>query len=140
MAFVAHLSFDDQNMAAPPTFQPGQGFVKSWRVRNTGTCPWDSRYRLVYVGGNHPAAGMAGAPVAIEGRVEPGSTYDLHVNLTAPSESGVYQGFWQMHDEAGMFFGERVRVGIQVPAQPTPTNRPPRRYPHRPPCRASSLA
>ena len=39
-AWVADLSFDDQNMTNPPVMQPGQAFTKGWRLRNSGTCPW----------------------------------------------------------------------------------------------------
>ena len=45
MGWVADLSYDDQNMTAPPVMFPGQPFTKSWRIRNTGTCTWDSTRR-----------------------------------------------------------------------------------------------
>ncbi len=55
MVLVQQLNLDDRNMAAPPIMPPGQQFSKGWRIRNTGTCTWDSSYRLVYVQGNTPA-------------------------------------------------------------------------------------
>jgi hypothetical protein len=45
MTYVADLTFDDENMTNPPVLRPGQGFVKAWRVRNSGTCTWNSAYR-----------------------------------------------------------------------------------------------
>ncbi len=121
MAWVADLSYDDKNMAAPPVLKPGQGFVKSWRVRNSGTCAWDSSYRLEYARGNVPAARMQGQPVSIVGTVPAGGTYDLKVNLIAPQKPGTYQGFWNMVNGKGQAFGQRIWAGIKVPAPPRPT-------------------
>jgi ABC-type amino acid transport substrate-binding protein/heat shock protein HslJ len=127
MSYVADLNYDDQNMTAPPVMKPGQSFVKSWRIRNSGTCTWDSTYYLAYASGNSPAAQMGGQPTYINGTVAPGATYDISVNLTAPTQPGVYQGFWQMKNGKGTAFGTKVYVGIQVlapTAVPVPTSPP----------------
>ena len=121
LALIQHLNYDDQNMSSPPVMKPGQAFTKGWRVQNTGTCTWDSSYRLVYGGGNDPAAKMGGQPVAIVGTVSPGATYDIEVNLVAPLKPGTFQAFWQMENGQNQAFGERLPVGIQVPAHPNPT-------------------
>jgi hypothetical protein len=89
--------------------------VKGWRVRNTGTCPWDEIYSFVYVRGNVPAASMSGEPMAVAGTVASGDTYDIQVNLVAPQTPGTYQGFWQMHDGQGVAFGQTIYVAITVP-------------------------
>ncbi|MCA9871836.1 MAG: transporter substrate-binding domain-containing protein, partial [Anaerolineae bacterium] len=96
MAWVADLSYDDSNMTAPPVIPPDQPFVKSWRVRNSGSCTWNSSYFLGYDHGNVPAASMGGQPVYVQGTVAPGATYDFNANLVAPTAPGGYQGFWQM--------------------------------------------
>ena len=128
MAWVADLSFDDSNMTSPPVVPPGQSFVKSWRVRNSGTCTWNSSYVLGYDHGNVPAAQMGGQPIAVQGTVAPGATYDFNANLVAPTAPGAYQGFWQMRNGQGRTFGETVWVGIRVPASapatPAPTQTP----------------
>jgi polar amino acid transport system substrate-binding protein len=122
MQWVADLSHDDNNMKNPPEMAPGQSFVKSWRVRNSGTCTWDSSYALVYAGGNTAAARMGGQPAAVDRQVKPGETYDFNVNLVSPLVPGVYQGFWTMRNAAGELFGTRMWVGIRVvgPATATP--------------------
>ncbi len=124
LAFVQHLNYDDQNMSSPAVMQPGQPFTKGWRVQNAGTCTWDSSYRLVYGGGNDSAARMNGQPVAIVGTVPPGATYDIEIALVAPLSPGIYQAFWQMENGRNQAFGERLPVGIQVPAPPNPTPAP----------------
>ncbi len=124
MSYVADLNYDDKNMTAPPVMQPGQPFTKGWRVRNSGTCPWDQTYTFAYAGGNVPAAQMGGQPVRVNGTVAPGATYDFKVPLTAPSAPGVYQAFWTMRNWENTPFGDRVWVGIRVPGPPTPIPQP----------------
>lgn len=124
MAFVGDINYDDQDMTNPPALQPGESFQKGWRLRNVGTCTWDDRYGLVYVGGSSPAARMNGVPVDIQGAVPPGQTVDVYADLVAPLTPGTYQGFWSMRSPSGLLFGERVWVGITVVGNPTPTPLP----------------
>jgi ABC-type amino acid transport substrate-binding protein len=121
MAFVSDVTYPDNNMKSPPVLTPGQVFVKTWRVKNSGTCTWVPGYQLVYAYGNTPAAQMGGQPVPITAPVNPGATVDLSVTLTAPKTTGTYQGFWQMNDASKQAFGQTIWVGITVadPAQPT---------------------
>lgn len=124
MTLIEHLSFDDDGMRSPPPVSPGTPFQKTWRILNNGTCPWTSGYVLTPVGGNVPQATMGGTATPIQGTVEPGQTYDVTVNLVAPLVPGVYQSFWTMRNPNGLLFGDRIWVGITVPAQPTPTPPP----------------
>ena len=124
MEYVADLNLDDNNMKSPPIMQPGQAFRKGWRIKNTGTCTWNSSYRLTYDGGNSPASSMGGQPTPIQGQVPPGSVYDIFVDLVAPITPGEYQGFWVLRNQANLKFGNRVWVGIRVPSPPTATPPP----------------
>ena len=72
MKFVADVSYGDNNMKNPPFVKPGEGFVKTWRVQNTGTCTWTPNYQLVYAYGNVTTAQMSGQPVNIPANVAPG--------------------------------------------------------------------
>jgi polar amino acid transport system substrate-binding protein len=100
--------------------KPGQAFTKGWQVRNSGTCTWNTGYRLVFVSGHK----MGGEPVAVAREVKPGETYDLQVNLVAPLQPGTYQGLWQMQNGQGVAFGERLKVNVRVLAAPTATPAP----------------
>lgn len=123
MAFVADLTYADQNMASPPMLQPGQPFRKGWRVRNSGTCAWTTAYTFSYDGGNSPLAQMGGQTQVIAQPVAPGQTVDFYADLIAPTSPGTYQGFWRMRNARGAGFGTRVYVGIRVlppTAIPTP--------------------
>ena len=33
-------------------FAPGDGFIKSWTIQNTGYCDWNTNYRLVFLSGD----------------------------------------------------------------------------------------
>lgn len=122
MAYVADVTYDDKNMTAPPVVTPSQVFVKTWKVKNTGTCTWIPGYQLAYAYGNTPAAQMNGQPVPITASVMPNQTVDLSATLTAPSAPGIYQGFWQMKNSNMQAFGQTIWVGVTVkdPTQPTP--------------------
>jgi polar amino acid transport system substrate-binding protein len=113
LALVKHLTTEG-NM------QPGQPFTKGWQVQNTGTCPWSTGYRLVFVDG----AKMGGEPVAVARQVKPGDSYDIQANLVTPLKPGDYQGIWQMVSGQGAAFGERLKVSVRVLAVPTVTPRP----------------
>ena len=125
MTYVADLSFNDQNMTAPPSVQSGSGFTKSWRFQNSGNCAWAADYSLRFVFGNITGANMGGRAVSVGRSVVSGQTIDLSVNLIAPSAAGTYQGFWQMYNTSGIPFGVRVWVGINVLGPPTATPPPP---------------
>jgi polar amino acid transport system substrate-binding protein len=125
-AFVGHLTLDDQNMRAPTVFAPGQAFQKGWRLRNVGTCPWDSGYTLAYAGDGDPIAQMGGVPAPVVGTVAPGQEFAFYANLVAPFAPGTYRGFWSMRNSQGIGFGDRTWVGITVtdPTIPPPTPTP----------------
>jgi hypothetical protein len=106
---------------------PEQAFVKTWRLRNTGACPWNTDDALVFVSGDR-----LGAPLTVNlpGAVVPGATVDISVPMRAPSQSGVYRGAWLLQTAEGVRFGTgatasneiwvRIVVG-QPPSTATPT-------------------
>jgi hypothetical protein len=131
MKFVADVSYGDNNMKNPPFVKHGEGFVKTWRVQNTGTCTWTPNYQLVFAYGNVTAAQMSGQPVNIPANVAPGQTLDLSVTLIAPYEPLTYQGFWQMENETGGRFGQTIWVAISTLADqdnPVATGQPSGNY------------
>ncbi len=82
---------------------PGELFTKTWQLRNTGACAWNSSYAVVFQEGD-----SLGGPPAVpltSGTVLPGETVDVSVNLQAPHEPGTYQGYWMLRNPAGQVFG-----------------------------------
>ena len=81
---------------------PGATFVKTWRLKNTGVCQWNTSYSLVFVSGTQ----MGGTTsVAFPNSVAPGQTVDLTVTLTAPTTGGTFRGYWQLKNSSGALFG-----------------------------------
>jgi hypothetical protein len=89
---------------------PGEKFVKTWEIKNTGTCTWGAGYTLVYGYGEK----MNGQAVALTGDVPPGGTTQVSVNLTAPSKAGTYTAAWRMANPKGYPFGDFYTVVISV--------------------------
>ncbi len=122
MKFVQDLNFPDANMSSPASFQPGAVIEKGWRIQNIGTCTWNSNYALAYVGSVPLNAPIGGNPVAIQGQVPPGQTYDITASIVAPPLPGRYQSIWNIHDPDGKYFGDRLWIGFDVVGQITPTS------------------
>ena len=96
-AFISDVTYPDGSIVAP-----GSTFTKIWRVRNAGTCTWNTSYALVYVSGERFDAPNA---VSFPGTIAPGQTVDLAVNLDAPNRSGNYVGYWKLRNSSGALFG-----------------------------------
>ena len=106
LEFVADVNIpDNTNMA------PGQDFLKTWRVTNTGSCPWEAGYEMVYAG---YAEDMDGQAQPLTQVVQPGQEVEISVQFTAPSEIGEYLSAWQMQNPAGVTFEEIIFVKIVV--------------------------
>jgi hypothetical protein len=90
---------------------PGQDFVKTWKIKNTGICSWGDGYGLIYAG---YADKMSGEPVPLGTLVEIGQEVDVSVNFKAPTNIGEYTSAWQMANAKGIPFGKAIFVKILV--------------------------
>jgi hypothetical protein len=87
---------------------PGTAFIKTWTLKNTGTCTWGAGYALVFDNGDQ----MGGpATVPLTASVPPNALYTFTVNLTAPATGGQYTGYWKLQSP------QNVRFGINAPNQ-----------------------
>ena len=96
---------------------PGQTFVKTWALQNTGTCTWDTNFTLRFFSGNS----MSGTSGTVSSAIAPGQQGNVSVTLTAPLTAGTYQGNWRMADDSGITFGEIIDVVIDVSGNATAT-------------------
>lgn len=111
---------DDITVEDGTTMTPGQTFVKTWRLQNSGTCAWNTSYKLVFAFGEQ----MGGSAASVPSAVAPGGQVDISVNLTAPNTAGTnLTGNWKLQNDKGQFFGTYVTVVITV-AGPTGTASP----------------
>lgn len=103
--FVADLTVPDVAQ-----MRPGQGFTKTWKMRNTGSCSWGSGYSLVFVSGV-----QMGAPSSVSvPSVSPNAVAEISLPMVAPTTYGVYQGYWRMRNSKGQPFGSQIWVKVQV--------------------------
>lgn len=93
-------------------FNVGEDFDKRWRIRNDGTCTWNTSYRLVFADGS-----KMGGPSSqnLTQNVAPGESVDIIIDLTAPNLAGTYRGNWQLLDDDGVvFFSPYVIIEAQA--------------------------
>jgi len=93
---------DDITIPDGTSVNPGFSFLKTWRIKNTGTCAWTAAYQLVFVGGN--LSGENGI-IPLKNTANPGEIIDLTIPLVAPSQPGVYEGYWKLRNPQGYIFG-----------------------------------
>ncbi len=83
---------------------------KQWLVQNSGSCNWDSTYRLKWIGGDPMGA-------ATEQSLYParaGTQATLRIIFSAPAGEGLYESAWQAVDPDGNVFGDLVFIKIVV--------------------------
>jgi len=91
---------------------PNQVFSKTWRIRNVGTCSWNSNYLLIFDHGDGLGVTPGYAQQLTPGFVNPGQWVDLTVNnFKAPSTPGTYTGYWRLRDPYGNEFGITLAGG-----------------------------
>jgi hypothetical protein len=79
------------DVTIPDNTQVGQGqeFVKTWRVRNSGTCAWPQSTVLTRV-----RSELGGPESTAVGAVPVGETVEISITLIAPDNEGVFSGKW----------------------------------------------
>lgn len=110
--------FDDVTIPDGTSFKQNVPFVKTWRVRNEGTCAWDADYVLIFHSGD-PMNGPLSSPLPA---AAPGAVVDLSVDLKSPSSSGAYTGYWELQSSSGSRFGTGssgkgllwVKIGVSI--------------------------
>jgi spore germination protein YaaH len=111
-AYVADVTVPDNTR-----FEQGESFVKTWRVRNSGSCAWPDDTQMVLVSGD-----ALGAPKSVNvGAVAAGENKDISIDMTAPDTDGGYKGTWQLAYGDGKAFGTNITVVIQVGDEPPPS-------------------
>jgi Ig-like domain from next to BRCA1 gene len=99
-SFVTDVTYPDNTIVAP-----NQVIVKTWRIKNNGSCSWNSSYLLIFDHQDGMGVNSGYTQPLTIGIVNPGQDVDLTVNLTAPATPGTYTGYWRMRDPGGVLFG-----------------------------------
>ncbi len=106
-AYVADVTVPDNTQ-----FEKGETFKKTWRVRNSGACPWPEDTKLVFDSGE-----KLGGPDSVNiGTLAVGGETDISVDLAAPEQDGAFKGVWRLADGSGNRFGTILTVVIKAGA------------------------
>jgi hypothetical protein len=112
VALCDSLSFvADVNVPDDTSMSPGQDFIKTWKVKNSGSCPWGAGYKLVYAG---YADKMSGEFQPLAAVIQPGEEVEVSVQFKAPDAADQYLSAWQMSNPSGVTFPEIIFVKIIV--------------------------
>lgn len=96
-AFGGDVTIPDDTL-----FEPGDTFIKTWRLINAGGCTWGNGYALQFVSGE-----AMGAPVnvPITTPVGSGEVLTISVPFVAPEALGTYRSDWQLLRPDGQLLG-----------------------------------
>jgi hypothetical protein len=81
---------------------PGETFIKTWTLKNTGTCNWAANTNVVFFSGTQmggPSAQEIGQVVNV------GEQIEISVTLAAPAQAGTFRGDWMLRSPEGGRFG-----------------------------------
>lgn len=105
--------FVSETIADGTVYAPGTAFTKTWRFKNSGTCTWNTSYKLLFKSGD-----QMGGPASknFPNNVAPGESVDLSVNLTSPATGGTYKGIWRVVSDSNEEFIHNIWAQIVVPS------------------------
>lgn len=110
-----YLFISDITIPDGTTIQPGASFTKTWRIKNYGSCKWNTSYQLVFGYGGEGTDWDKTPPVNFAKDVDPGGMLDVSITLTAPTASGTYGAYFRPRNDKHATFGEFIWVTIKVP-------------------------
>jgi len=98
----AQASLISENIPDGTIFKPGQQFTKTWEIKNTSNCSWDTSYKIVFWDGDV----LGGAYVYnLPQAVDPGQTVPISLLLTAPTVDATYTSKWMLQTPDSVEFG-----------------------------------
>lgn len=108
---VDNLTFvDDTTIPDGTIVAPGISLDKQWLVQNSGSCNWDTRYRLRFISGDTLGASIEQALYPARA----GTQANLRILFITPQSDGEYVSEWQAFDGNGIPFGDLFFIKVVV--------------------------
>lgn len=110
----------DVNIPDNTTMSPGQEFVKTWKIKNIGTCTWGEGYEMVFSYSSSPDDdALSGVAQPLSAAIAPGQEVDVSVQFTAPDLPGSYFSVWTLQNAKGIPFqgNENKALYVQILVQ-----------------------
>lgn len=105
MTFVKDITIGEGESVPPST-----RFIKTWRIQNTGDDGWPGGCSLIFTGGE-----QLGAPSHVTvNSLAAGEVADISLEMSSPSQTGLYSSKWRMSTAQGNFFGDTIWVILPV--------------------------
>lgn len=95
--FIRDISSTESN-----TSYPGEPFVKTWLIANTGICAWNPGYSVQFISGSLMGSQDS---FALTNTVLPGESTAVNLILTAPESPGIARSAWFLRSDQGELFG-----------------------------------
>ena len=110
LTYISDVTIPDDTIVSPASTMD-----KRWEVENSGTCNWDSGYKIKLVAG--PDMGTTTEQELFPARS--GSRATIRIQFTAPTDPGKYRSAWQAFNPQGQAFGDPIYIEVVI-AAPTP--------------------
>jgi hypothetical protein len=106
----------DVNVPDNTVMSPGQDFVKTWKIKNIGSCTWDAGYKLVFSYGDDELKGEA---QPLSAAIAPQQEVEVSVQFTAPTLPGTYTSYWTLQNARAIAFqgNENKVLYVQIVVQ-----------------------
>jgi hypothetical protein len=105
LVFISDVTVPDGT-----TKTAGEEFVKTWKVKNTGSCTWTTGYNIIFAYGEK----LSGQTTALTTEVLPNAEAEISITLKAPLTAGEYKSFWRLANNNNSAFGTVLTVDIIV--------------------------
>ncbi|MDQ7816909.1 MAG: NBR1-Ig-like domain-containing protein [Melioribacteraceae bacterium] len=91
-----------ENYPENSTFKPGESFIKTWIIKNTGNTIWDEKYKFTFETGS---LSNDKNQTFLPNKVPSGQTIKFEKRMAAPLVPGVYTETWKLSNAAGNIVG-----------------------------------
>ncbi|NMB92969.1 MAG: hypothetical protein GYA26_02025 [Flexilinea flocculi] len=108
--YVSDVTFPDGSMTLPYTT-----FTKSWYIQNTGTCTWNSKYKIVYYSGDNVGTAKSFPLFTSDKIAKPGESIIASVKLYAgEGHNNDYTTYWSLQSDDGEIFNGGTAQNIPL--------------------------
>ena len=102
------MFISDETIPDGTLLQPGTPFIKTWRIANSGSIPWQTGDELAFSSGE-----QMGAPASILlPALGLGQQASISLEMVAPLTQGRHSGVWKAHSHNGQSFDFPLWVEI----------------------------
>lgn len=98
----ASASLVSETIPDQTIFKPGQVFTKTWQIKNTSNCTWDTNYKIVFWDGNVLGGSSS---YNLPQVTPPQGVVPISLILTAPTADAAYTSKWVLQTPDGVNFG-----------------------------------